>query len=187
LRRRLGIAAVVMVFVLTNFVAFGVGTVRGVVLGRRGLTADDDPSHGGVCVDLKNTASIVPVVGGGSGVKPPPAKGGKIVDGTYHMTEFILYGAPAGYKMGTSSSTLRVSSHDIEAIAYTKLLFASDVTFGKGEYRINGNTMDMDLTCPPPNHPVSHDYTVDGDTFIVYSNERSGDVSYLAVITYKKI
>lgn len=185
-RRRLRIGALVAFCLFSVAASYAFGQVSGIVMGRRGFTAETlDQASNEVCVDLVDTGSVIPLVGAGKG-KPPPARGGKVRNGNYRMTEFVLYGAPAGYQMGTSSATIRLTGDSIEGIAHTKVLFANDLTYGKGAYRINGVTMDMDLTCPSPNHPVSHDYTADGDTFWMYSNERSGDIAYVAIVKFER-
>ncbi len=124
---------------------------------------------GGACNAIVNAApeSTSATVKGA----PPAPTGGKIADGTYFQTEFVLYDATADAsppEPGGLKAVLVVAGNVMNTV----------LDIGDGEnktftetFTTNGTALDRQLTCPKVTPDLKATYSVDGNKLTIYETD----------------
>ena len=132
-------------------------------------TGTKDTGPGGPCNNLTNTATEA----NQSTVKgnAPAATGGTIADGTYFLSEFILYD-PTGTDEAPSPSGLNVTM-SIKGTAMDSIQTlpdSSSQTFAE-TFVTNGTKLQRTLSCPKAGPDLEAVYTVAGNKLTIYETD----------------
>jgi hypothetical protein len=144
----------------------------------------DGPGGGGACNALTPQGGVNPIVERG---EPPTMTGGAIADGTWLMTEKILY-VPADSKLasgGAPESTVQQFSGSVLQVGYT--INGGGEEGARGHYTygpliFDGSTLSARLTCGSV-EDFSVTYTADGDTLKELWPSNEDGVRFLRIFT----